>query len=322
MNTSFAIDLGTFIVALVATIYIFPHCDQLFKSKYLSYLLTRRILKMIGHDEDSSTDDDTRGDIGLSSHKKTLLDNVYIKNFIASNNERVDKIKNLLLKSGKREEEDFTNFIVYNCIVFGMVMSVFCYYVINVYIINNMPFNLDIIISIPIGLFIGYHISMIHIQGKATERQVTIDEGVPDLIDLLVICTESGLDLNRSITRIAREMRNSNIELSDELTLTAIEIEMIPDFKQVFLNMENRTDSQQVKSLAKTLSQSIEYGSPLGEMLKELAMEARQKKMLIAEERAARIPTLLTLPLMIFILPCLFIVMLGPVISEVIKSFG
>ena len=114
-------------------------------------------------------------------------------------------------------------------------------------------------------------------ESKAQERQDSIDNGVPDLIDLLVVCTDSGLDLNRAIARIAREMRHSNLELSDELTLTAVEIEMIPDFKQVFANMENRTDSLQIKSLAKTLSQSIEYGSPLSELLKQLSIEARTK---------------------------------------------
>jgi tight adherence protein C len=110
--------------------------------------------------------------------------------------------------------------------------------------------------------------------------------------------------------------------LADEMSLTAIELEMIPDSRQVFTNLENRTDSLQIKTLSKTLSQSIEYGSSLSVSLRDLAVESRQKRMLDAEAAAAQAPTLLTLPMMFFIMPCLFIVMLGPVIVGMIRSFS
>jgi tight adherence protein C len=141
-------------------------------------------------------------------------------------------------------------------------------------------------------------------------------------VDLLVICSESGLDLNRSIRRIARELRTSNPTLADELSLTSIELEMIPDHRQVFQNLEDRTNCMEIKTLSKTLSQSIEYGSSLSTTLRDLAVESRQKRMLNAEAKAAQAPTLLTLPMMFFIMPCLFIVMLGPVIIGMMKSFN
>jgi tight adherence protein C len=97
---------------------------------------------------------------------------------------------------------------------------------------------------------------------------------------------------------------------------------MIPDHRQVFQNLENRTDCLQIRTLSKTFSQSIEYGSSLAVSLRDLAIESRQKRMLDAEARAAQAPTLLTLPMMFFIMPCLFIVMLGPVITGMIRSFS
>jgi tight adherence protein C len=117
-------------------------------------------------------------------------------------------------------------------------------------------------------------------------------------------------------------MRTSNPVMADELSLTAIELEMIPDHRQVFENLENRTNCLPIKTLSKTFSQSIEYGSSLAVSLRDLAVESRHKRMLDAEARAAQAPTLLTLPMMFFIMPCLFIVMLGPTIVGMIKAFS
>ena len=106
------------------------------------------------------------------------------------------------------------------------------------------------------------------------------------------------------------------------MVLTSIELEMIPDSRVVFENLEKRTDCLEIKTISKTMIQSVEYGSSLADSLKELAVETRQRRMLEAEGKAAQAPTLLTLPMMIFIMPCLFIVMLGPVIISVIRSFN
>lgn len=320
---SFIIDVMLFALALIVIWKIHPYFKNLLEGNYFSYIISKKALERRNSNEyNNSGLDDEHEDIGLSKKKRTILDLKNIRNFIEHNKERVENIKLLLMKAGKREDSDFSNFIIYQFGMYSFLGIVGFFYVLIAYVNFPIPFWAIATASFPIGIIIGYQISLSNLKNEARERQEKINDGVPDLIDLLVICTESGLDINRALTRIAREIRNTNIELSNELTLTAVEMEMIPDFKQVFLNMENRTDSLQIKSLSKTLSQSIEYGSPLGELLKELAVEARQKKILLAEEKAARIPTYLTLPLMLFILPCLFIVMLGPAISEVMKSFS
>jgi len=320
--TEFISDAVIFLIALVAIIYVRPYCNKFFNGKYFNHFVSQKLLDDLSDEKSGVADNliDTHDDIGLSNKKKTLLDHKAVKEFIQSNKEKVDHIKGLLIKSGKREDEDFMKFIVSGICIYIACASVLVFYLLTRYV-TGVPVSVIIAISIPVGIYIGYLVAVSNLAGQVQERQEKIDSGVPDLIDLFVICSDSGLDLNRSLARIAREIRNSNVELSDELTITAIEIEMIPDYKQVFNNMENRTDSQQIKALAKTLSQSIEYGSPLSELLKSLSIEARQRKILLAEEKAARIPTLITLPLMLFILPCLFIVMLGPVVIEVMQNF-
>lgn len=318
-------DLVIFFVALLVLVYIYKKIEKEFNNKFFSFIASRRLgcSSFASSSLNTSTGDSVKEDIGLTKRKKTLLDNDIVKNIVAQNKERVQLIKSLLVKAGKRENEDFSNFVANTFLVYGIAGCLICFYLLDQYLIKqSLPVWCSIFAALPCGLYAGYYISLSNLKSYAVERQKKIDRGVPDLIDLLVICTNSGLDLNRGLVRIAREIRNTNIELSNELTITAIELEMISDFKQVFLNMEERTDSVQIKSLAKTLSQSIEYGAPLAELLKELASEVRQKQMLIAEERAARIPTLLTLPLMVFILPCLFIVMLGPVVIEAMKGFS
>jgi len=315
-------DIIIFFIAL-CSILIINKVIRIFYDQIMHLYISRKVVNdFVDGDSEESVQIESRADLGLSNKKKSLLDHDEIKEFINTNKERIDNIKRLLLKAGRREENDFMDFILKDLGLYCVAMIAASFYGITEYIVQGLAAPIAIAASIPTGIVLGYNLAVSNLEAKAQERQDSIDNGVPALIDLLVVCTDSGLDLNRAIARIAREMRHSNLELSDELTLTAVEIEMIPDFKQVFSNMENRTDSLQIKSLAKTLSQSIEYGSPLSGLLKQLSIEARQRKILLAEERAARIPTILTLPLMLFILPCLFIVMLGPVVAEVMSSFN
>lgn len=315
-----------FVIALLALHYSYPIAKKYFADKYIQFLLKARIDKAIDASISSSNSsmitDAEAVDIGLGARKSSFIDSEFVQKIINANKERFDNIKTLLIKAGDRDDDSFEKYILYNNIVFGLILSIVTNYLIKAQISTKLPLFVEILLSVLCGIFLAVYISDMNLKSRAKSRQEQIDMGVPDLIDLLVICTDSGLDLHRAIMRVSRELRNSNVELSEEFTITAVEMEMIPDSKQVFLNLENRTDSLQIKSLAKTLSQSIEYGTSLSAVLKDLSQESRQKRILLAEEKAARIPTLLTLPLMLFILPCLFIAMLGPIVADVMTSFS
>jgi tight adherence protein C len=264
---------------------------------------------------------DEDGGIGLKSGGMVFGTNT-IFNYIAEKNRGlIEEMQKLLQQAGMRQQnalEEFMKSKFRTCIALFFILLLLWFGSDD----TEIPLAAVIPGAIVLSVVIGHKLTNMNLQMAAKKRRTAVENGVPDLVDLLVICTESGLDLNRSIRKIAKELATSNPVLSDELSLTAIELEMIPDHRQVFENLDNRTECMEIKAISKTLSQSIEYGSSLAVSLRDLAVESRQKRMLNAEAKAAQAPTLLTLPMMFCIMPCLFIVMLGPVIVQMIKSFN
>lgn len=317
--SSWLIDLISFAFALISFYYILPYAKKMVIRIISEYRMRARIRKT--QDQDAGISDGNFGDeesIGLSARQTDLGK---VGAYLATTNkELIDNMKDLLLKAGMRKENALSDFIKLK------VNASLLLFVMMLIIIGTNDFGVPPIAIIPvsfiIGVFGGHYMTNMNMEVIAQNRKNQIEHGVPDFVDLLVICTESGLDLNRSIQRISREMRTSNPVLADELSLTAIELEMIPDTRKVFENFENRTDCLEIKAISSTLIQASEYGSSLSNSLRDLAVESRQKRMLNAEAAAARAPTMLTLPMMVFIMPCLFIIMLGPVIIGMIKSFS
>ncbi len=310
-------NIFCFVIALSAFFLVKPYSERLAVRLLSEYRMRTRIRRVSGKERDSGEEEHSE-DIGLSN-KGPMFSSSVLNFFAAKNQALIEEMHELLLQAGNRHEsalEEFLKMKLISCI--ALFFALFLLLTTNDF---GIPFMASLLLSLVLGIYGGHKLTNLNMSMLANKRKDAIEHGVPDLVDLLVICAESGLDLNRSIQRIAREMRTSNPILADELTLTSIELEMIPDHRVAFANLENRTNSLQIKTISKTLSQSIEYGSSLAVSLRDLAVESRQKRMLEAEGKAAQAPTLLTLPMMFFILPCLFIVMLGPVIIGVINSF-
>lgn len=320
MRESF-LDIITFFVTFAAYFWIKPYAD-VWSYKLMSSIKVATRIRRVGVQASEVEGDFGEEDesIGLSKKGPMFGDN-QLFNFIGEKYpELIENMKALLLKAGVRQENAMEEFMKSK---FTSGLAIFLIIVLLLGTNDfDIPMHLTVIIALAGGVLGGHKLTDLNYEMLANKRKDAIDKGVPDLVDLLVICTESGLDLNNAIRRIAREMRTSNPVLADELSLTSIELEMIPDHRQVFTNLENRTDCLEIKTISKTLSQSLEYGSSLSTSLKELAIESREKRMLMAEGKAAQAPTLLTLPMMFFIMPCLFIVMLGPVIIGMINSFS
>lgn len=146
--------------------------------------------------------------------------------------------------------------------------------------------------------------------------------GLPDALDLMVICSEAGLALEATISRVASEIRHAHSEVAQELDLTAHELRIITDSRIALRNAGLRTGLEDLKRLGTTLSQTIQYGTPLSQALRTLAAEMRQEMLARFEARAARLPVLLTLPMIVFILPCVFLVVAGPAILQVVRLAG
>lgn len=168
----------------------------------------------------------------------------------------------------------------------------------------------------------GYKAPDIFIQNKITKRTDLIRKGLPDALDLLVICAEAGLTVDAAFNRVAKELGRAYPELGEEFALTSIELSFLTERKQAFDNLAYRVDLDAVKGVVTTMVQTERYGTPLASALRVLSAEFRNERMMRAEEKAARLPAIMTVPLIMFILPTLFIVILGPAACSIADAFA
>ena len=168
----------------------------------------------------------------------------------------------------------------------------------------------------------GAYAPELFVTNARLKRQAAMQKGLPDALDLLVICTEAGLALDAALTRVARETARACPELAEELGLCAVELGFLPDRRQALENLSKRTGLASVRGVVNTLQQTEKYGTPLSLSLRVLSTEFRNDRMMRAEEKAARLPATLTVPLIIFILPSLFVVLLGPAVLGAIDGLS
>jgi len=169
---------------------------------------------------------------------------------------------------------------------------------------------------------LGFFLPNLYVRNQATKRQHSIRKALPDGLDLMVICAEAGLSVDATFTRVSREMAQGAPILADEVGLTAIELGFLPDRSKAFHNLNIRTNMMEIRGMVNTLLQTEKFGTPLAHALRVLASEYRDQRLLRAEEKAARLPAILTVPMMIFIMPCLFIVLIGPAILRTIDALS
>ena len=185
----------------------------------------------------------------------------------------------------------------------------------------DLPAFAKMLLVVVIG-GVGFYLPDLVVRNQATKRQQAMRKGLPDGLDLMVICAEAGLSVDATFSRVSREMALGAPILADEIGLTAIELGFLPDRTKAFHNLSSRTNMMEIRGMVNTLMQTEKFGTPLAHSLRVLAAEYRDQRMLRAEEKAARLPAVLTVPMMIFILPCLFIVLLGPAILRTIDALS
>ncbi len=173
-----------------------------------------------------------------------------------------------------------------------------------------------------VGVLFGFYAPTIYLRNAAAKRAKLLQLALPDGLDLLVICAEAGLSLDASLIRVSRELGNGSPELAEELAITAAELTFLPDRRMAFDNLNTRTNSEGIRAVVNTLQQTAKFGTPLAQSLRVLSAEMRAARMTRAEEKAARLPALLTVPMILFILPTLFIVLLGPAGIGIVDTFA
>lgn len=162
------------------------------------------------------------------------------------------------------------------------------------------------------AVILGYKGADLYLNNLISKRTDLVRKGLPDAIDLLVICAEAGLTVDAAFNRVSKELGDAYPELADEFSLTSIELGFLTERRQAFENLAYRVALEHVKGVVTTMIQTEKYGTPLASALRVLSAEFRNDRMMRAEEKAARLPAIMTIPLILFILPTLFIVILGP----------
>ena len=231
-----------------------------------------------------------------------------------------DKLNDRLAQAGLRSRDAIVVFLFFK-VVTPILLGAVAFLLVYLLQVGDLA-PTGRLLAVVGGIGLGFFAPELYVSNLTKKRQVTLSKGLPDALDLLVICAESGLSLDVALERVANEIGGANSELAEELSLTSIELGFLPERRQALLNLNRRTNLPAIRGVVNTLMQTEKYGTPLSQSLRVLANEFRDQRLLKAEEKAARLPATLTVPMILFILPVLFIVLVGPAIINVMDNMN
>ena len=215
-----------------------------------------------------------------------------------------------LVMAGYRGQAPYVTFLFFRMVT-PIVMLIGA--VVYVFVLSHLKQSMPIKIGMCVGAaFFGLQAPMLFLKNAITKRQLAIKRAFPDALDLLLICIESGMSIEVAFRKVSMEIGAQSVALAEEFTLTTAELSYLQDRKVAYENLASRTGVEGVKSVCLALQQSERYGTPLGQSLRVMAQENRDMRMNEAEKKAAALPPKLTVPMIVFFLPCLFVVILGP----------
>jgi tight adherence protein C len=221
-----------------------------------------------------------------------------------------EEAREKLIQAGHRGNAPYVAYLF-----FRMVSPVVAFVATTFYLFVITPMEQPAMIKLGICLvaaFIGMQLPWLFLKNQIQKRQLSVRRAFPDALDLLLICVESGMSIESAFRKVSQEIGSQSIPLAEELTLTTAELSYLQDRKMAYENLAKRTDLEGVKAVCMALQQSERYGTPLGQTLRVMAQENRDMRMSEAEKKAAALPPKLTVPMILFFLPVLFIVILGP----------
>jgi len=241
---------------------------------------------------------------------QTIVDRFNLSKWVGQEEARLK-----LVQAGYRGQAPYITYLFVR-----MVTPVACFLFALVYLFFILKFDQPNMIKLGICIgaaYVGMQLPLVLLKNKIQRRQLSVKRAFPDTLDLLLICVESGMSIEAAFRKVSDEVGTQSVALAEELTLTTAELSYLPDRRQAYENLAKRTDLDGVKSVCMALQQSERYGTPLGTMLRVMAQENRDMRMSEAEKKAAGLPPKLTVPMILFFLPVLFVVILGPAVIKV-----
>src|SRR5437868_7083620 len=226
-----------------------------------------------------------------------------------------EEAREKLVQAGYRGQAPYVAFLFFRLVAPFAIFIVATFYLFVVAPIDQ-PWTIKFGMCLA-AAYGGMYAPLIFLKNKISKRQLTIKRAFPDALDLLLICVESGMSIEAAFKKVSEEIGTQSVALAEELTLTTAELSYLPDRRQAYENLAKRTDLEGVRSVCVALQQAERYGTALGTTLRVMAQENRDMRMAEAEKKAAALPPKLTVPMILFFLPCLFIVILGPAAIKV-----
>jgi len=241
---------------------------------------------------------------------QTIVDRFNLRKWVGQEEARLK-----LVQAGYRGQAPYITYLFFRMVT---PVATLAFAVVYVFFVLHMQQSLPVKLGICIAAaYAGMHLPLMILKNKIQRRQLSIKRAFPDTLDLLLICVESGMSIEAAFRKVADEIGKQSVPLAEELTLTMAELSYLSDRRQAYENLAKRTDLDGVKSVCMALQQAERYGTPLGNMLRVMAQENRDMRMAEAEKKAAGLPPKLTVPMILFFLPVLFIVILGPAAIKV-----
>jgi len=241
---------------------------------------------------------------------KTIVDRLQLSRLLED-----PKVVDKLAQAGFRGPKPVSTFYFFRFVmpfVFAVLTAIY------VFGINGFGLQTVQKLAVCVGaLTVGYYAPNLYIQNAAQKRRESIVAAFPDALDLLLICVESGMSIEAAIQKVSNEVGTSSMELAEELSLLTAELSYLPDRRLAYEGLARRTNHPGIRSVATAMIQAERYGTPLGAALRVMAKENRELRLSAAEKKAASLPPKLTVPMIVFFLPVLFIVILGPAILKI-----
>ena len=226
-----------------------------------------------------------------------------------------------LRMAGFRGQNPLTRFLFFRLVLPFVFFAAAVLYIFGLGFLAEQPFFIKLFVCI-VAAYGGFYAPVLYVSNRATKRKHSIQMAWPDALDLLLICVESGMSVEAAFRRVAEEIGAQSVELAEEFVLTNAELSFLQERRQAYDNLATRTGLETVKSVAQALIQAERYGTPVGHALRVLATESRDMRMNEAEKKAAALPPKLTVPMILFFLPVLFAVILGPAGIQVSQRGG
>src|ERR1700761_321407 len=238
-------------------------------------------------------------------YMKRAVDNFNLSKWVGQ-----EEARKLLVQAGYRGQAPYITYLFFRM---TMPVVMFLASLFYIFVVLNLDYPPMLKFAVCIGCaYFGMHSPNLFLKNKITRRQTSIKRAFPDALDLLLICVESGMSIEASFRKVSEEIGTQSVALAEEFTLTTAELSYLPDRRQAYENLVQRTGLDGVKAVGIALQQSERYGTPLGQTLRVLAQENRDMRVSEAEKKAAGLPPKLTVPMILFFLPALFVVILGP----------